>query len=88
SLLVGISENEVKQWRTGYLEDDHFAKVLAAYQTDDLDKSSYPQYFLSDDGLLYFEDWNGASKLCVPNTKRLQVIKEAHDKVTEGAHGG
>ncbi|RDX45329.1 hypothetical protein OH76DRAFT_1329269, partial [Lentinus brumalis] len=88
SLLVGISVEEVRAWREGYTKDEHFAKVLAAFQTDDLDKPSYPQYILSDEGLLYFEDWNGSNKLCVPDCKQLEVMKEAHDQKTEGAHGG
>ena len=88
SLLIGIAPEDVLEWRNGYANDPHFREVLRAIQGDVPDRPTFPQYYLSDEGLLYFEDWNGASKLCVPTEQRVSVMKENHDEKTEGAHCG
>ena len=42
----------------------------------------------NEDGLLYFEDWNGNYRLCVPKDEQAPLLSEVHDKITEGAHAG
>ncbi|PBK82567.1 hypothetical protein ARMGADRAFT_1001607, partial [Armillaria gallica] len=89
SLLVGLSTDELEAWRKAYLEDPHFSDVLKSLQDP---KSNimplYPQYFYSSEGLFYFEDSNGNSRLCVPQTLRVQVMDQIHNTFTESAHGG
>ncbi|KAJ3007678.1 hypothetical protein NUW54_g3453 [Trametes sanguinea] len=89
TLLVGIAETEVRKWRHEYLKDPHYRQVLESFRVqNDPTAPTFPQYFISDEGLIYFEDWNGASRLCVPDSLRLDLIKEVHDVITEGAHAG
>ncbi|KAI0072404.1 hypothetical protein K474DRAFT_1581376, partial [Panus rudis PR-1116 ss-1] len=88
-LLVGLSDEELKTWAAEYSSDNHFSKVLAALRSEkDPSLSNYPQYFMNDNGLLYFNDYEGSSRLCVPEKLRLDIIKAAHDSLTETAHGG
>lgn len=87
--LIGISPDEVEQWRQGYMEDPHFTKVMEAFRTEDnFADPAYSQYIYSDNGLIFFEDSQGNSRLCVPNSLRVQVMSDAHDILTEGAHAG
>ncbi|THU99500.1 hypothetical protein K435DRAFT_658919, partial [Dendrothele bispora CBS 962.96] len=90
SLLVGIFTQELHKWVKGYQSDRVFHPIISELSgisnTNKLHVNS--KYFLSDNGLLYFEDWNGNNKLCVPESLRVQIMKEIHDSITESAHGG
>lgn len=89
SLLVEIIPEEMEKWKQAYFEDPLFSEVLKVWKKgNDQVNSEYPQYHYSDEGLLYFEDWNGNNRLCVPASLRIDLIKEAHDLITEAAHGG
>ncbi|KAI0349041.1 hypothetical protein OH77DRAFT_1382331, partial [Trametes cingulata] len=86
ALVIGISKDELKAWVSGYEDDPHYRAVLDAFRKDDPEASMFPQYHLGDEGLIYFEDWNGASRLCVPVCRRLEVMRQSHDEKVEGAH--
>lgn len=89
TLLVGLTDEEIQLWREAYLTDPHYREALKSLRTeDDPSLSAFPQYYVGDNGLVYFEDWNGAARLAVPSSLRLGVIKEIHDTITEGAHAG
>ena len=49
---------------------------------------TFSQYHYSVEGLVYFEDSMGNTRLCVPKDLRIEVMQEAHNTVTEAAHGG
>jgi len=49
---------------------------------------SFPQYHYGENSLIYFEDWNGNNKLCVPKDLQTLVTAEIHDSISEGAHTG
>ena len=89
NVLVSISPEDLEKWRTGYDNDPAFQSIIS-----DLRKEKHwihprhPQYHYSDDGLLYFEDWNGNNRLCVPSSLRVSVMDEVHNCITESAHGG
>ncbi len=89
TLLVGISEDEVKEWREAYQEDVHYRSVLDSFKKSTAHIApEYPQYFYSDNGLIYFEDSNGNNRLCVPKSLRVQVMSMIHNTLTESAHSG
>lgn len=89
SLLIGMAAEELSSWQQQYSADSHFRDVLAALNSDDEKAAStFPHYYLGDNQLIYFEDWNGAPRLCVPESLRLEIMKTAHDSLTEAAHGG
>jgi hypothetical protein len=89
SIMIGIEPGELERWRKGYWKDTHFKKILAALQDEEnyssVDTSLYQ---LNEEGLLYFKDWNGNYRLCVPQELRLELTKECHDTLTEAAHAG
>jgi len=74
-------------WKTAYASDTLFSKVLRASITNNDEEGNYPQYQIRD-GLIYFEDWNGNFRLCVPDSLRISVMEEIHNTLTESAHGG
>jgi hypothetical protein len=89
SVLVGLSASEIREWVAGYSQDPHFSKVLRGWKAEtDWSNPLYPQYHLSESGLIYFEDWQGNNRLCVPEGLRVRVMSEIHDTISEGAHGG
>jgi hypothetical protein len=89
NLLVHTSESEVKKFMDAYNQDPHFSKVYKA-----LRKHYHPmnppfsQYQVGDNRLLYFIDRAEKLRLCVPKDLQLDIIKENHDKVSNGAHAG
>jgi len=89
SVVIGIDPEEIRNFAEGYQQDNYFRRILQAMRTEeDLENPMYPQYSLSDQGLIFFEDWMGNLRLCVPASKRVEIIKESHDQLTEGAHEG
>ncbi|KAI0070083.1 hypothetical protein K474DRAFT_1582616, partial [Panus rudis PR-1116 ss-1] len=88
-LLIGLSSHELDSWCKEYSEDTHFGKILEALaEENNPSKPQFPQYFMGDNGLLYFEDYDGSNRLCVPDSRKMEIIKTAHDSITETAHGG
>lgn len=89
SVLIGISADELKEWTEGYRSDSHFSKVLKEWkQETEWVNPSFPQYHYSDSGLIYFEDWQGNNRLCVPEDLRIRIMEEVHNTITEAAHAG
>ncbi len=71
------------------MEDSHFSEVLASLQDPNSHVTPrFPQYRYSDEGLFYFEDNNGNSRLCVPRSLRVELMSQIHNSLTELAHGG
>ena len=79
-VLVGIEESELEEWRNSYRRDSMFSSILLL--TGDERCQQYLQYIAKDNGLLYFEDWNGNLRLCVPEMKRIAVVDEIHNTIT------
>lgn len=90
NLLIQISSEEIQEWRNGYLQDEHFAQVLEAKKSSETASQgdTFPQYLYGDNGLLFFEDSQGNTRLCVPKAKRVEIMSDVHNKETEGAHAG
>jgi hypothetical protein len=89
SISIHIDSEEIQEWSKAYSADSYFSKVIESLREEPNPLNpQYPQYFLSDEGLLYFEDWEGNNRLCVPTSLRNQVMKEDHESLTEGAHCG
>lgn len=88
SIIIGLAPEEITRWREAYLKDGHFQKVLYSKNSDEANCPEYPQYFYGDEGLIYFEDNQGNTRLCVPNQLRTEIMDEAHNTITEAAHSG
>jgi hypothetical protein len=44
SVLVGISSNELEEWKTTYIKDKLYSKILKVSQEDNDKEGNYPQY--------------------------------------------
>lgn len=87
SVLISISSEEIESWRVSYAQDSNWSKVLYDFQNGDPTEELAAKYQLRN-GLLYFQDWNGNLRLCVPESKQISIIEEVHNTITETAHGG
>ena len=71
--------------KDAYAMDPHFSLVLKDKNETNV---AYAQYHHSEDGLVYFKDSTGNTRLCVPKGLRVEVMQEGHNTMTEAAHGG
>lgn len=86
---IHLSEGELSDWISEYAKDKSIGRIIDEIKNEQtLWNPKYPQYFLSDQGLLYFEDWEGNLRLYVPEGLRIKILKEDHEQLTNGAHSG
>ena len=88
STIVQIETQEIQDWRDAYTRDPHFRQVLENKRKEENANLTFQQYHHSEDGLIYFEDSIGNTRLCVPKDLHVEIMMEAHNTVTEAAHGG
>jgi hypothetical protein len=59
-LTIHIDLEEVKEWISGYTSDPYFSKIINHLCSEiNWQNPRYPQFFLGDNGLLFFKDWEG-----------------------------
>src|SRR6202453_345676 len=87
SILVGMNTDDLEGWKEAYIADNFYSKVFRDSQIGHDKAGHYTQYQIRG-GLVYFEDWNGNFRLCVPESLRVLVMSEVHNITTESAHGG
>lgn len=88
STTIEINEEEIRKWKNAYAHDPHFNLVYKSNEEDEGTNITFPQYQCSKEGLIYFLDSTGNSRLCVPKELRVEVMQEVHNTITEAAHGG
>ena len=77
SVLVEMDNEGLESWKGSYATDQFYSKVLNAFQVNDNKDRNYPQY-QPIEGLIYFEDWNGNLRLCIPHSLCIKVMSEVH----------
>ena len=82
STLVQINKEKIKKWRTAYANDLHYSQVLASRGKSKDAELAFPQYHHSEEGLIYFEDSVGNTRLCIRKDLHIEVMKEGHDTIT------
>ncbi|QRV75096.1 Retrovirus-related Pol polyprotein from transposon [Ceratobasidium sp. AG-Ba] len=88
-LIASISPQETNRFLDAYIKDDHFSKVISVLSDKPSQhNSSYPQYSIGDNRLIYFTGAEGSPRLCVPKALIPEVLKEVHELASEGAHTG
>ncbi|KAL1663507.1 hypothetical protein GGF50DRAFT_35893, partial [Schizophyllum commune] len=88
SVLVHLNPQRIKEFVAGYQEDPHLKARYAEAQESDGTWTPGRRFFKDEAGLLYFLDADYLPRLCVPLSKRRQVLEEAHENPIETAHGG
>lgn len=64
SVLIGVDAKEIQHFVKGYSTDLHFSKVLSSPKVkENRENPAFPQYYISDEGLVFFEDSLGRSRL-------------------------
>jgi hypothetical protein len=88
-LNIHISDDEVKEWIQALEKDTYFGKIFENIRKEeDALRPRYPQFSISDRGLMHFSDAQGNSRLCVPKSKTIEIMSDDHNKLSEGAHEG
>jgi hypothetical protein len=79
----------VASFTRDYPKDPFFSKIIDSLRsTKDWANPKYRQYALGDEGLLYFVNWAGKMRVCVPKKQRKFVLNYIHDSLSESAHAG
>ena len=85
---VQLDEQEIWEWKDTYAQDPHFKLVCKSKAEDQGVDVAFPQYHYNREGLIYFVDLTGNTRLCVPKDLHIELMQEAHNTMTEAAHGG
>ena len=88
NLVIGLSNEEIERMVKAYSNDPYFNRILSELRQESNWIGPKQPLFFEDDGLLYFEDWNGNQRLCIPQSEQARLLSEVHDEITEGAHSG
>jgi hypothetical protein len=84
-----MSKNEIKEWIDAYGQDQKTSGIIKEMRSETQPiNPRYPQYYLNDEGLLYFDDWEGNLRLYVPESLKARVLREDHEELTNGSHSG
>src|ERR1700722_14467004 len=83
SIHVGLSLEDVEKWKKGYLSDKLFSRIIR--EGEEI-RDVFPQYQILRE-LIYFEDWNGNLRLCIPESLRVEIMSEVHNALTVSPHG-
>ena len=88
NLISSLSQEEIQGIAKAYVNDPFFKKVLSELRQESNWANPKQPLFFENEGLLYFEDWNGNTRLCIPKDEQAMLLSEVHDEITEGAHAG
>ncbi|KAF7365343.1 Retrovirus-related Pol polyprotein from transposon opus [Mycena venus] len=86
NIHIGMDDAYRKSWVEAYQKDNEFKRLWA---DPDVAKGRWKpgqRFFRSDGDLLFFRDADYQPRLCVPETKRKEVLVEAHEAPLESAH--
>ena len=89
NLVSSLSKEEIQIFVDAYAKDPYFKRIRSELrQEPNWISPKHPLFMENEEGLLYFEDWNGNYRLCVPKDEQPKLLSEVHDEITEGAHAG
>jgi len=88
NLHVAVDEKFLKGWIEGYQTDCFFGTIWQDIKHQDLNWKANGRFIKDERGLLYFVDPDYQPRLCVPNSHRSFVLKEAHENPMESSHAG
>ncbi|KAI5823044.1 hypothetical protein K523DRAFT_199432, partial [Schizophyllum commune Tattone D] len=87
AILVHMNQKTVDEFVEGYRSDPYFSKRYEEAPDASGEWTPGRRYFKDELGLLYFLDADFLPRLCVPTTKKIRVLQEAHESPLESAHG-
>ena len=89
SIQTALAPEDISKFVEGYNSDSYFSRIRKKIQNEENWNSPSQSLFSeNDNGSLFFEDWNGNLRLCVPKDQQVEIMSEIHDNLTEAAHAG
>ena len=88
TIHLSMSEAAKAEWRNGYLDDPAFKTIAADPKFSYDNYSPGRQFFVNNDGMIFFSNKDYQPRLCVPGSQRNFILKEAHENALESAHSG
>ena len=89
NLVISLASEEIQKIVEGHLQDPFFSRILSNLREEsNWITPKQPLFYESENSLLYFKDWNGNHRLCIPKNEQSKLLSESHDEITEGAHSG
>jgi len=82
-----ISLDELERWKSAYETDPTTSKILKDDEDEEYNET-FSQYQVRENGLIYFEDWDGNHHLVVPAMLQVEIMSEIHNTITEATHRG
>ena len=77
NMVIALAKDEIQKIVEGYSKDPYFSRILSKLrQESNWISPKQPLFFENDDGLLYFEDWNGNHRLCYENWLSNQLMHQ------------
>jgi len=86
--ITSISSDKLEKWNKAYTSNLFLSKSLKEDNTENDFSKKYTQYQVRNNGLIYFEDWNGNHRLVVPESLQVDIMSEVHNTITKVAHSG
>ena len=86
STHISIISEELNKWKEASGKDPLLSEILRMDEEKIADK--YSQYQVEENGLVYFEDWNGNLRLAIPESLQVEIMNEVHNTITAAAPGG
>lgn len=87
-ILIHMEESKVREFVEGYKNDFTLSGRWEDARSDPDAWYAGRRYFKDERGLLFFKDADFKARLCVPNSLKNSIIKEAHESPFETAHAG
>ncbi|QRW26688.1 Retrovirus-related Pol polyprotein from transposon [Rhizoctonia solani] len=89
SVEISINSEEITRFIEAYKKDSHFKQVMEEFKSHHNPLNPpFHQYQIGDNGLIYFIDSQEKYWLCVPRDLQVDILKENHDNLNQGAHAG
>ncbi|QRW17535.1 Retrovirus-related Pol polyprotein from transposon [Rhizoctonia solani] len=89
SVEISINSEEITRFIEAYKKDSHFKQVMEEFQLHHNPLNPpFHQYQIGDNGLIYFIDSQEKYWLCIPKDLQVEILKENHDNLNQGAHAG
>lgn len=84
-----LHPSEIRKFVDGYQADPYFEEVIRDLSSEEnWDRPKRAEFFLDEEGLIWFLNWAGHSRLCVPRGLRPAIMAEYHDSIHLSAHAG
>ena len=76
STHISVTSEELNKWREACTRNLLLSEVLGTDEEREKVHNKYSQYQVKENGLIYFEDWNGNLCLVMPESLQVEIMDE------------